>query len=303
MFFLIRIFQGIISLILYLVSILLLAILSLLFYAISCILPKKSMRQKIRLFYMKHFPIWFMVFNFWIAQISTRKKWEILGTGELNPDNFYLMISNHQSWIDILVLCVAFKGKISPLKFFMKKELLWQLPLAGIACSVLGYPFMSRHTHAEIRKNPSLKGKDIETTKSACKKLKQLSPITLINFLEGTRFSEKKRLQQQSPFNYLLKPRAGGVAIVLNEMSDILSGVISVAIHYSGKAPSLWDFASGKIQKINVHYELINITKDLLGDYENDRAYRTHLQQWLNAIWQGNDKLLLKSKNTVFPIL
>lgn len=297
MLFIIFAIKAIISLFLYLLSLILLAILSLLFCVLSCILPTSNMRKKTKNFYTKNFPIWFMIFNSAIAQISTRNKWDVRGQGELDTSHFYLMISNHRSWIDILVLCVAFKGTVSPLKFFMKKELLWQLPLAGIACHVLGYPFMSRHTHAEVRKNPGLKRKDIETTKLACKKLKELSPTTLINFLEGTRLTEPKRLKQQSPFHYLLKPRAGGVAIVLNEMHDVLAGVINVVIHYTGAAPNLWDFASGKVGKITVQYELIAITKELLGDYENDRAYRTRLQQWLNTLWHQNDDLLSALEN------
>lgn len=295
--YLLRALKGVVSLFLYGLSLMLLAVLTLTSFLLSYLIPMPSWRRAAQLFYMQRFPIWFMSFNFWIAQIATRKKWAILGSGALHQNNWYLMISNHRSWIDIVVLCVAFRRKISPLKFFMKKELLWQLPLAGMACYALGYPFMSRHSYADIRNNPRLKGKDIETTKAACQRLKNFSPITLINFLEGTRFTEKKRAHQQSPFQHLLKPRAGGVAIVLNEMQDVLSGVISVVIDYAGKPPSFWDFASGNINTITVRYDYIPLTPDLMGDYENDRLYRTHLQQWLNALWQKNDEVIARLQN------
>ncbi|MCX7126185.1 MAG: 1-acyl-sn-glycerol-3-phosphate acyltransferase, partial [Gammaproteobacteria bacterium] len=107
-------------------------------------------------------PTWFAYINYSIAKISTRNLWDVTGSGTLKDDDWYVMISNHRSWLDILVLGIAFNKKIPPLKFFMKKELLWQLPFAGLACYALGFPFMSRHSHAQIRKNPSLKGKDIE---------------------------------------------------------------------------------------------------------------------------------------------
>ena len=295
MLFIIFAIKAIISLFLYLLSLILLAILSLLFCVLSCILPTSNMRKKTKNFYTKNFPIWFMIFNSAIAQISTRNKWDVRGQGELDTSHFYLMISNHRSWIDILVLCVAFKGTVSPLKFFMKKELLWQLPLAGIACHVLGYPFMSRHTHAEVRKNPGLKRKDIETTKLACKKLKELSPTTLINFLEGTRFTEAKKERQQSPFLHLLKPHTGGIATTIQELHDILAGIVNVTIAYPGKTPSVWEFVCGRFDRVVVRYEVLPITSNLIGDYYNDREFRANMQQWLNEIWLQKDSFLQRT--------
>jgi len=227
--------------------------------------------------------------------ISTRNRWDILGTGQLKKTGWYVMISNHRSWLDILVLGNIFNEKIPPLKFFMKKELLWQLPFAGLACYALGYPFMSRHSHAAIRKNPKLKGKDVETTKAACHRLRHF-PSTLINFAEGTRFTEKKKERQQSPLKNLLKPHAGGAIVVVNELQDILSGIVSVTICYPKKTPTLWEFACGHFEKIIVRYEVIPITPDLLGDYYHDRQFRAHIQQWFNALWNKNDALIERLK-------
>lgn len=280
--------RGCVSIILYSANLLILAIIILCLSPFVFILPTKRLRYVARRYFFQRFPAWFAKINYWISMISTRHRWDILGTGQLKKEGWYVMISNHRSWLDILVLGNVFNETIPPLKFFMKKELLWQLPLAGLACYCLGYPFMSRHSHAEIRKNPQLKGKDIATTKRACERLRHF-PTTLINFAEGTRFTKKKKERQQSPFENLLKPRAGGAAIVINELQDILSGMISVMIYYPKKTPSVWEFACGRFEKIVVRYEVLPITPDLLGDYYNDRDFRTHMQQWLNALWRKND--------------
>ncbi len=73
------------------------------------------------------------------------------------------------------------------------KKILWSLPIAGWACYFLGYPFIARHSHEEVRKNPQLKTKDIETTRAACAKFKEF-PTTVMNFVERhTVYSREKK--------------------------------------------------------------------------------------------------------------
>lgn len=288
--------KGIVSTFLYILSTVFWGLMALLVFLLHLLVPTKRWRNVANIAVLQKVPSLFMATNSLIMKIATHGKVDISGTGNLKKNGWYAMISNHQSWIDIIVLGCVFNNKIPPVKFFMKKELLWQLPVAGLACYALGYPFMSRHTHAQIRKNPKLKGKDIETAKKACERLK-LYPATLNNFLEGTRFSSEKHARQNSPFKHLLKPRAGGVAVVINELEDVLSGIVNVVICYKNKKPSFWEFASGDFEKIVVKYELLPITKDLLGDYNSDRDFRTHLQQWLNEIWKRNDATIEQIKN------
>lgn len=285
------ILKGVVSLVLYVFCLVIHAVVILVSAIFVYLLPVKKWRAFLQRRYFQKFAISFARCNALIMSISTRDQWDIAGTGPLKKDGWYLLISNHQSWIDILVLGKVFVGKLPPLKFFMKKELLWQLPFAGIACYVLGYPFMSRHTHVQIKKNPQLKGKDIETTKNACRRMREL-PTVLINFSEGTRFTKKKKESQQSPFQYLLKPRAGGVAVVLHELNENITGILNVVITYTPKVPSFWDFACGRFGKIIVRYEVLPVTPDLIGDYDNDRNFRPHLQQWFNTLWERNDQLI-----------
>jgi 1-acyl-sn-glycerol-3-phosphate acyltransferase len=252
------------------------------------LLPKYEWRQKGKA-WMQHIPVWWMDVNYWILQLSTRNKWYFEGDTPLNPQGWYLLICNHQSWMDILVLGIFFRHKIPNLKFFMKKELLWSLPFASWATYVLGYPFMARHSHEEIRKNPHLKMVDIETTRQACSLFKEF-PTTVVNFVEGTRFTAKKRDSQQSPYQHLLKPKSTGVALVLQELHQQLGGIINVTLCYEPQNLSFWEFLQGKITKIYLHYELLPIQADLVGDPYEDRMFRKHFQQWLNSVWQIKDQ-------------
>lgn len=234
---------------------------------------------------------WWIAFNKGILWLSTRGKIKMRGQDTLNPKDWYLLISNHRSWFDILVITTTFNYKLPMFKFFMKKELIWTLPMAGLACYFLDFPMLSRHTPEEIKKNPALKGKDVENTRKVCNKLKEF-PTTIISFAEGTRFTPAKSKRQQSPYQYLLKPKAGGIAIVLEEMKDYLSGIVNVTLLYPKNNLNLWHFASGNFSEIIVSYEVLPITLDLIGNYDENREFRVQLQQWLNQVWQRKDDLL-----------
>ncbi|MCE6984794.1 acyltransferase, partial [Pseudomonas frederiksbergensis] len=73
-------------------------------------------------------------------------------------------------------------------------------------------------------------------------------PTAIFNFAEGTRFTQAKHRQQQSPFKHLLKPKAGGVAFVLAALGEQLDALLDVTIVYPGdKAPGFWDLLSGNL--------------------------------------------------------
>lgn len=233
-----------------------------------------------------------------IQWLTAKTQWEVQGLEQLQIDEWYLMLANHQSWADILVLEKVFKRKIPILKFFMKKQLLWSLPFAGWACWLMDFPFMERYSKEKIAKHPELKGKDLETTKRSCEKFK-LVPSTVISFPEGTRFTVEKHQRQDSPYQYLLRPRAGGVAFTLAAMEGCLHKIIDVTIVYPEKKTSMWAFLCGKQEKIIVKIKVLPITAELIGDYENNRDFRVWFQNWLNQLWLEKDQVIksLKEKN------
>lgn len=282
--------RGIIAIIAYSLNIIVVATLVVLFGLLIRLIPSKRLQQHANRWLHK-LPLLWSAINNAILAISLAGKLDIRGDQALSPKNWYLMIANHQTWIDILIINRVFLWKTPLSKFFMKKELLWSLPIAGLACYLLGYPFMERHTRDDLRKHPELKGKDIETTRQCCEKFKAF-PCTMMNFVEGTRFSKKKAAKQKSPHQHLLKPKAGGTSIVLTEMKDYLSGIVNVTIHYEPKGLSLWQFLCGNIDEVIVNYEVLPVTPDLAGDFYEDRVFRKHFQAWITDIWSKKDALL-----------
>lgn len=217
-------------------------------------------------------------------------EWEIAGAETVHLDKWTLILSNHQSWVDILVLIHVFYRKLPPYKFFIKKELLW-IPMMGLCFLALDFPVMKRYSKAFLEKNPHLKGKDLEATRKACEKYKEI-PVTIMNFPEGTRFTREKHQKQLSPFRHLLRPKAGGTALVLYAMGDHLSHIIDVTIFYPGGAPGLWAYFCGKTRKIVVDVRSREMKAALVGNYFDDPDFKERFLKWLNGIWMEKDDLL-----------
>ena len=216
---------------------------------------------------------------------------KVITAGDTNPpmNGWYLVIANHQSWSDIAVLQVVFNGKIPLLKFFLKKELI-RVPLLGVAWWALDFPFMKRYSADFIVRHPGLKGKDIEITKKACEKFRT-TPVSVMNFVEGTRFSESKHKRQNSPFKNLLKPKAGGTGFVFTAMGNQIRSILNVTIKYPQGDLNFWNFLCGRINKVYLFMEEIPVTDDLVGDYISDPVYQERFQKWLNALWIRKDKV------------
>jgi len=216
-------------------------------------------------------------------------KWDIRGVENLRKDTSYLAVSNHQTWVDIPALIESLNRRTPFFKFFLKKELIW-VPLLGLAWWGLDYPFMKRYSKAFLEKHPELKGKDLEITKAACELFKR-QPVTVVNYLEGTRFTEAKRQEQQSPYRYLLKPKAGGVAFVLAALGEQLDALLDVTIVYPGnKAPGFWDLLNGSINRVIIDIQVRELDPALwAGDYENDPEFRQTVQAWVNQLWVAKD--------------
>ena len=68
--------------------------------------------------------------NLWVsgnnglAKIFTRSHLDVEGCLNLNTKSWYLVVSNHQSWLDIVILQRLLNRKIPTLKFFVKSELI-----------------------------------------------------------------------------------------------------------------------------------------------------------------------------------
>src|SRR3546814_693522 len=167
----------------------------------------------------------------------------------------------------------------------------------------LDYPFMARHTKQQIAKNPALKGKDIETTRKACEAFRD-QPALILNFLEGTRFTEAKRQNQKSPYQHLLRPKSGGFAFTLSALGEQLHSLLDVTIVYPEGSRGFWDFLCGRVRHVIVEVRQLEVPRDLFhGSYESDPAFRARFHGWIASLWQDKDRriaeLLAKSRASV----
>jgi len=231
---------------------------------------------------------WIACNNFNQRCTGGRVSWDVSGLDDLKHNEWYMVLSNHQSWVDILVLQRVFHRRIPFLKFFLKKELIW-VPILGLAWWALDFPFMKRYSQAFLEKHPHLKGKDLETTRKACEKFKTI-PVSVMNFVEGTRFMAAKHRLQKSPYKHLLRPKAGGMAFVFQAMGEQLHRIVDVTIAYPGGEKSFWDFLCGKVDQIKVRVKTYPLSTELLGDYFHDAEYRERFHQWLNELWEEKDR-------------
>lgn len=226
-----------------------------------------------------------------LLRLNPYLKWDVEGLEGLNKKHWYLLISNHQSWADIVILCVLFRKHIPMNKYFLKQQLAW-VPFMGLACWALDMPFMKRYSRAYLLRHPEQRGKDVETTRRSCMKFRA-HPTTIVNFVEGSRFTAEKKSQTRSPFNYLLPPKAAGIAMAMNVLGKQFDKMLNVTLCYpeNDRLP-FYDMLSGKMTKIVVRVSLVPITEELHGDYVNDKNFKRRFQLWLNRLWSEKDKQL-----------
>ena len=227
--------------------------------------------------------------NFLIMTSFNKIDWKIKGEVGLNKDSWYLLIANHQSWLDIFVLSYFARSRIPSPKYFLKDSLK-KVPFVGMACWALDMPFMKRYSRSFLDKNPHLKGKNIETTKQSCEKFKYM-PTTIINFVEGTRFTKEKHEKQNNEFKNLLIPKAGGIAFALQTMGEQFDQVLNITIVYPNtKGHIMKEMLKGRLTHIVIDIEQISNDELPQGNYSQDIEYKINFHRWLTQLWHNNDK-------------
>ena len=240
---------------------------------------------------------WLGVNNWLIENVLKNTQWTITidESLDLNMQGRYLMSCNHQSWVDTTVNQYFGLTRMPLTRFFTTWELIF-IPFVGQAIKILGFPMMKRHTKEQIAKNPALKDRDMDEARKSCQQLLS-QPFTLLNYLEGTRFTQEKHDQQQSPFKHLLKPKAGGLALALNILGDRIDAFVDMTIVYPDGIPGYGEFWLGEVPRIAVDLRKIDIPDWVLGgNYEEDAEYRERFQQWVHQIWTEKDQLIEKMK-------
>jgi 1-acyl-sn-glycerol-3-phosphate acyltransferase len=254
---------------------------------VKLVVPVKRVRAAVTRYLMALGENW-VSGNTTLFGLRDRGLLDVRGVEDLNRRAWFLLLSNHQSWVDILVLQAVFNRRIPFLKFFIKQELVW-FPFLGIAWWALDMPFMKRYSKSYLAKHPHRKGMDLEATRIACRKFRE-TPTSIINFIEGTRFSEEKRVRCNSPYDQLLPPRAGGVALALSSMGTMFDHILDVTIVYPRGVTEFWDMCCGQLERVVIDVKRMPVEQWMVeGDYVTDRDYRARFHQWLTVLWKEKD--------------
>ena len=255
---------------------------------LKLVLPFAPVRRRID-------PLLNAIAGAWIAcngawmNLTQRTAWDVQGVQGLRYADWYLVNCNHRSWVDIFVLQRVLNRRIPLLKFFLKHQLIW-VPVIGLAWWALDFPFMRRHSKAALRQRPELREQDRETTRRACEKF-ALVPTSVMNFAEGTRFTEAKHRLQASPYRHLLKPKAGELALALNAIGEKFHSLLDVTIVYPDGTPTFWRFACGLVPRVVVRVHPREIPAAFSGgDYAADAAFRAAFHRWLAGQWEEKDR-------------
>ncbi|KHT42140.1 acyltransferase [Vibrio sinaloensis] len=254
------------------------------------VLPTALLKAKATEMANKTMWLWASI-NAVILAMFNRVEWDIEGGEELKKHGWYLLISNHLSWTDIVVLCCVFKDRIPMPKFFLKQQLLY-VPFIGMACWALDMPFMRRYSREYLIRHPEMRGKDLETTRRSCEKFKY-SPTTVVNYVEGTRFTPEKQRKSKAGYDYLLQPKTGGIAYTLAAMGDQFENIIDVTLAYPENTHKPFrDMLMGRMTKVVVRINVLPVDQQVRGDYFKDKPFKRQFQQWLGNVWQEKDELL-----------
>jgi len=264
---------------------------------LKLLLPIAAVRRVLTRWLMWLAENWIAVNGLTLRGVGSRE-WRAEGAESLDRNGWYLVLANHQTWVDIVVLQVALNRRIPLLKFFIKQQLIW-FPLLGLGFWALDMPFMKRHSPSYLARHPEKKGGDLEATRKACEKFRH-TPTSVINFIEGTRFSEAKRKARNSPYEHLLLPRAGGIAVALSAMGEVFDAILDVTLVYAGGPPKFWDMVCGDRVDVTLDVRVLPVDPELVsGDYQNDREFRREMHRWLGRLWQEKDVRIAEIRSRV----
>jgi len=255
---------------------------------LKLLLPIEPVRKVITRWLMWIGEAWISC-NALIFATGNSTDWQLRGFDGLDRQHWYLVIANHQTWVDIVALQTVLNHRIPFLKFFIKQELIW-FPFLGLAWWALDMPFMKRYSKSYLARHPEKKGKDLDATRRACRKFRYV-PTSVINFVEGTRFTDEKRIRRRSPYEHLLPPRSGGLALALSSMGEMYDAILDVTIVYPEGPVTFWDMMCGRFGNVIIEIEKRPIDAWLYtGNYETDREFRARFHRWMAQIWEDKDR-------------
>lgn len=257
-------------------------------------LPLKAVRVLVEFLNYYLYKTW--VFNNRvIIGLTNNIKWHISGDAIPTTKKSCMIISNHLSWADILFIGCVYKGNVPVTKFFMKQNLIY-IPFVGLACYALGMPFLKRYPKAKLIKNPKLRKKDIKSTKKACRRLIEY-PSTLINFVEGSRYTRKKAARAKSPYSNLLPPKTASLGVALGQIGDKVEYIFNNTFYYpDNQKKAMIDLLMGRVKNVYVNVEIVKSTDGLIGNYLDDKEFKHDFTMKVRDLWEEKDAVLERMK-------
>lgn len=202
-------------------------------------------------------------------------------------NDWWIITSNHQSWADIVILEIVFRKLAPPIKFFAKRELIW-VPFLGFGLWLLRFPYVTRSNREKGLTRQQLQQKNSQELRRAASQFHE-RPISLLLFLEGTRFTPIKHAKRQSFFQNLLPPKLGGLAFSLEALATDVDRIVDVTVHYTGKVPGFWQFLCGRCPQVDVHVETIPLTAD----------FSQNLKGEVMTMWLEKDRKLAELRSEI----
>ncbi len=210
---------------------------------------------------------------------------ELLGT-QLNQNiDQAIVISNHQSLVDSLILLILARdqGKLSYLKWFVKKPLLY-VPFLGWGLWFLDCIFVERKWEQDQKKLAS----------SFDRIRNHPGPLWLISFVEGTRKTNLKLGTSREfaiknglpPFKNVLFPRSKGFIASIQNLENRIESIYDLTIRYSHPKPTIGNLLKGHFGKVYVFAEEIKI--------HTLKTDPLPLKEWLITRFRIKDELLEK---------
>lgn len=218
-------------------------------------------------------------------------EWDVEMPANIDRKAHYLILSNHLSWVDIFVAFRVFHRRTAFIRFFLKSTLQWA-PIVGQAAMALDFPFMRRYSKEYLEQHPEKRGRDLETTRIACRRYRHV-PVAILNYVEGTRFTVGKHAEQKPPYRYLLRPRVGGVAFVLASLGEQLDGILDLTVIYPGHQITMWDFVTNKVPRIVVRVRHIDPPEEFYTTAITEPGpVRERFKEWIDARWKEKDAVI-----------
>ena len=228
-----------------------------------------------------HRVMWWL-YEAWVGMLAAWVRYFIPGIDlklhdPLPRQGPYILISNHHTWVDILILFTVFHKRMPMFVFVMKRELLW-MPILGVVCWGLGHPFLRRD-----KKRVGGVVKDVLTLQTAVNSCVKHGHGIMI-FPEGSRYSTKGG--PASGYRYLLKPKSKGLSILCNQFVDEHIPVVDVTLAYHTIGFQPGDFFGRRLGRVLVDVRSTTVTAD-------------QANTWLLDVWLKKDQLIHQYKRSL----